>query len=686
MRKGRRLKKRAGWAVLLLFTLVGWAVIFPLTRRGWVILLDWVSGPRPSVPRTFWGLDGGSQAAMPFVLLVRGLQHLVGPAVGWLPLLVFFPLAAVGVARLQGGPLLARVAAALAYCVNPFVFDRIGAGQVAFLLGYGLLPYATRSLIEAAAEDRPRRMTPALWLSALTALAIHFAWIGAVLVVAAAIGQRLRRRAVVWLFVVVVLFAASSCYLLVGSRGSGTVAIGSQDLASFRTLADPRFGLYLNVAGLYGFWRLGPRLPKQVLTGWPLVLLAALVVIAIGVRRTFRDPARRPTAVILVVVGVAGYFLALGDQGPFGSLYRWAFLHLPGFAAMREPQKFLALLALAYAWFFGAGVEASMRRAAEARRALPVAAVLLALPLVYTPTLVGGLDGQLAAARYPAGWTDADRRAGQGSGRILFLPWHQYLSFPSTPGPVANPADAFFSREVLAGDDVELPTIFTESRVIRSHFLEFLFAHGPQLTTFGHLVAPLDVEYIALARSVDWRSYQWLDRQRDLERVLDRPSVVLYRNRAAVSTVRFTTSTRPVADWGELVAAVEAGAPAETLSVRAQAPGPIRMPPTVDTTPPRTGAVAVRRRSPAAYDVGPSPAGRLVFGEPFDSAWRLGERAPVPASGGTNGFAAGGGGSSLTNRHWRSVRLGYFGSAVVTVLVGCWELAERTRKRRRRAD
>jgi len=42
---------------------------------------------------------------------------------------------------------------------------------------------------------------------------------------------------------------------------------------------------------------------------------------------------------------------------PAGGLFLWAYNHVPFSPLMREPQKFLMLLALAYAVFFGWGVE-----------------------------------------------------------------------------------------------------------------------------------------------------------------------------------------------------------------------------------------------------------------------------------------------------------------------------------------
>ena len=94
-----------------------------------------------------------------------------------------------------------------------------------------------------------------------------------------------------------------------------------------------------------------------------------------------RDPARRRDGLAVLAAGVAGYFLALGDQGPTGGLFRLAYDHVPGFVMMREPDKFAVLAALAYACGFGWGLAWLTTRARQQAARLALPALAIALPL-----------------------------------------------------------------------------------------------------------------------------------------------------------------------------------------------------------------------------------------------------------------------------------------------------------------
>lgn len=646
-------------------------VVLPWMRRGWLLLLDWTPGPELSMLRSFWGLDGTPRTGLPFAVVALAASKAVGAATfGWLVIAAALAIAGIAVGHLVGGSPLRRIAAGTLYAVNPLVFDRIFAGHVGYLLAYAVLPLAVASILRWRDDVSWRGMRPALWLAVLIGLTPHFLWIGGV-VVAAHVAVSRRRRSLAWACALLVLTLAMSSYFIVPSIGRpAPVRVGQTDLVSYRTRPDPTLGLALNVAGLYGFWRAEPKLAKQDVAGWPVFLAAIAVLAGTGLWKASRLEGSRHVALVVALSGAAGLLLALGDQGPTGGVFRGLFDHLPGFAIMREPQKFAALLALAYAVGFGFGVEALARRVQAGGPRLAASALAVAVPVLYTPTLFGGLAGRVDVARYPASWSAADRLMGEGDGRLLFLPWHQYLTFPFTGRVIANPAESFFQREAISGDNVELANLPTASRLQRSRYLEFLYAHGNELCAFGRLVEPLGVEYVVLAKAADFADYSWLNRQADLEIVLDRPEITLYRNRHYRGPGSRARELGRAAHWGDLAALANAGAlSGGPYVVEAQRPGPITAQPCrFGPSSPRASA-SIRRSSPVAYRVGSGGRGYVALPEPYDPSWELAGQKPFELAGGTSGFLSDGRAGTARFGHWNLVRLADSVSAVAAALV-----------------
>jgi hypothetical protein len=105
---------------------------------------------------------------------------------------------------------------------------------------------------------------------------------------------------------------------------------------SSRSQADPRVGLLVIVAGLHGFFRPGPTEPKHLFSRWPAKLAALVLIFAVSYVAVLRDAAHRRDGLAILAAGIAGYFLALGNQGPTGGLLRLAYKHVQGFVIMRE--------------------------------------------------------------------------------------------------------------------------------------------------------------------------------------------------------------------------------------------------------------------------------------------------------------------------------------------------------------
>jgi hypothetical protein len=416
--------------VALLGAVIAFIVVAPLTRRGWLLLLDWVPGPRRV---------GGAGATGPvFSAPLQALHFLLGAAVGWMPLAIALGLACAGAAMLVGGPWPARVAAGVAYAWNPFVFDRIAVGQMSVLAGYALMPWLAR----AALRKRPIAM--GLWWAAAALCSVHFLWIGGLLLLSIAVTHRRERRVVAGFGIALAIAGAAFGGWLLAAHGTLPPRGTPQVLDSFATKSDADLGRSAGLLAEQGFWRPVVTRPRDDLgVAFPLIAGASIAAAGIGLVLA------RRRAACFALAALAGWVLALGTAGPFGSVYRLLFVHLPGFGVMREAQKWDALVCLAIA--VGTGCLA-------ARIASKWAWCVVLLPIALAPTLAWGLSNRIAPSHYPASWSRVRAAVDALGGDVVVVPFEQYPD-PVITGDrtVANLGPSYFGPHVIASRDPQVP-------------------------------------------------------------------------------------------------------------------------------------------------------------------------------------------------------------------------------------
>lgn len=733
---GKRLNRIWGHpdvGTLLLGFVVGLGVCAPLLGGKRVFLLDWSNGPHLVVATSgALGLDGGLTTGVGGSLVMVVLNHLIGGASTWLPILLFFPIAVVGAGRLAGRSRWSRLAAGVLYAVNPFVFNRLYVGHLPLLIGYALLPFATAAAIRSLSSSTSGWLVPTLWWAGLTSLSPHFAWIYGVVILGVVIVALLTKQRpphwiAGWFATCVGGFVVMCAYIILPQTATNLpTKVGSASLSLYRTTGDPHIGLFANVLSLYGFWRTGPgpELPKNVISGWPFVMFAILLIVAMGAwhalqkensqreitdphtregssfrpRESLGDPPRhvannapshldqRRLAILLLLVGVAGYFLALGNQGPTGGLFMWAYDHVPFFALMREPQKFLMLLAMAYAVLFGWGVERLSHIDISPKRFGAVATAALfgvALPLGYSLTIFDGLAGQITSSPLPSAYEQANALMGTGSGVILYLPWHLYMEYPFTNGRViANVAQTSFSRNVISGDNVETGGIETQSTSPRSVYLQRLFGNGTHTRVFGASVAPLGVEFVVLAKTADWTSYRWLASQKDLKLVFNDPSLEVWRNEAyrgigqravKLTSVSGFVGILRLASSGELGDGAVVTRRGSKGSSSLSSSGP------QSSTSPRD--FEVQQLSPVAYRIAAGSPGWVEVDATFQRGWQLNGVSAIESAEGTVLVRAGASSGVLRFTPWGLVRNGYIVSIGTFFIFSLIVIVDRRRRR-----
>jgi len=544
----------------------------------WVSFLALLTVGPWLLPGYIFGTDFAGPRHYPFpasVTSYAGLQVVLALAAIALPgevvgkLLIVAVLGTAGLAAycaLPAGGFAPRAAAAVIYMFNPFVYDRLAYGQLTVLAGYAVLPLVAHAIRRLMLEPGARQaLVVAAALAMISVLDVHLGIVAAMLSVVLAVVHvamerkdptRVARLAGYTLLSAIVALVASAYWLLpilfgVGTQARTLTRIGPNDLNVFRTVADPRLGLFPNVLGLFGFWGEATGRfvsAKDFVPWWPAVLLVLLAVAIVGAIVAWRGTVpdlvgARPWVLGLVLAGMAAAILEMGVSDPrTAPVVNALDTIFPPYRGMRDAEKWAALLALVYAQLMPIAMTAAINWGRDwfrngTRREFAAAApmaLVLALQLYYGNALLYGMHGEVRPSAYPDGWYAADRAlaADPDPGRGVFLPWHGYLALSfvkNTDRIVASPAPQFFSIPVVASQDLETAGIARPSDDPDQAAIQRLVT-GAGRADWASVLADRNIKYVLLAREVDWSDYSYLDSQAGLVLVKDYGSILVYRN------------------------------------------------------------------------------------------------------------------------------------------------------------
>lgn len=425
--------------------------------------------------------------------------------------------------------------AATFYMINPYVYDRLMAGQWGVWLGYALLPWFARSLMALVlAPAGHRALRTGFWLTAMSIVSIHSVGY-AILLVLVAIASQARdwkrlRLLLRYLGMTFALFVAASVYWLAPTvMGQGRIA---SSLATFTLSGNQAFatvdaigtGVVGAVVGLLGFWQERRDLyltPIESYSLWGFAYLAVLALLALGAVVAWRR--QREVAAWALAAGLLSIVLAVGLASELSNI-------LPFMAGYREPQKFAAVWALVAAYLLA---WAASWLLAKVRMRSAALAGLVVLVLAYTPMMLWGAAGQLQTTNYPADWFRANEILNQqpDDTKVLILPWHLYMSYGFTQGRIiASPAHTFYDRAVVASDNPELPGVAPQTRDgTREAVQEHILPAGLGGRSITQRLRDEGIGYVVLNKDLDWRNYAYMADEPGITVLYDGPNLRLYK-------------------------------------------------------------------------------------------------------------------------------------------------------------
>jgi hypothetical protein len=435
-----------------------------LALPGYVLQVDSVFGPRSPSPAWDFGapvqlvgsLVGGATAGR---LWIAAALYLCGFG----PMVLF-----------RRRHWVVQVFAGALASLNPWVYGRLVEGQwgVAAALGTIFLWLATWE----ALQRRPG-WSRAVCCAGLGAAAAVFEQHSlGLLVVLAGVSLVWHRSSwhlpqLAWsgasfLFIGVLLLYGLVPFFLGHASGSYYTVehFSKADLIAFRAAASRAYGLWGNLAGLFGFWpeRLG-RIPllNRGAPWWPLTT-AILVVAALAGAGLRRDRAW------LLATGILGLAIAGSTASAPGlAAMLWLMQRVPLLGAFREPEKWSGLWLIALVVLGAEALTALVVKISTGRplaNALSAVAVLCMALALLLPDGVGAiteLPATVVPVRYPASWLHAAeylQARVPARDQVVVLPWELYEPLRFTGDRlISNPAPVVFPGDLISSDDAQIP-------------------------------------------------------------------------------------------------------------------------------------------------------------------------------------------------------------------------------------
>lgn len=514
-------------AIMLLMPIV---ILGPLLGRGYILQYDMVFAPQVHLNIEAIREGYGLYQSLPLSTLLKLFSFVIPmDIVQKLIIYTIFFLSAFAMYRsvpVKSGA--ARLAAGIVYTINPFTYDRLMAGHWVFLLAYAITPWVLRSFYNLLTEPGRKQLVAAvlLWTLAVIISAHHLVILGLLFACFSLIFVRGTRSLLYALAAVGSVLFLNLWWIIPAIAAPGQAgSFGLEHFYAFDTKTDLTHGIWFNMLSLQGFWYTSWQNIKDMYGLWPLLVMVWLLPVFAGLGSLKGQTAKHQKLIIsLLLAGFISLILAAGPYHAVSALNAWIFTHVPGMSGLRESQKFLALLALAYAvvaaYGFDILIQKKLKRAAIGLGVISIVATLL----IVRPMLWGG-NGQITLTNYPASWYRFQGILEGSTGQAVVLPWNLYVDDTFVDTLVANPARAFYGERVLQSQRMKLPGVQdlepSKNRQIGAA------ADQKDLELLKEAMRESNARYIMVTEKRAGGEYDWLLNRPDLIVVINSPELLV---------------------------------------------------------------------------------------------------------------------------------------------------------------
>ncbi len=448
-----------------------WLLIFGKNVFSNLLFVDYVPVSAGHLGRTL--VTSNFTSSISVISLLRELFGIIGIERVFFSFTILFAMLVsyYYISRLIEGK--RRMLFALIFFFNPFVYTRIMIGQLGIIVAYLLVPMFLVYLFELFDKALEYRsvLKVVLVMTLIGAITPHFFVISFIMLLIGSFWFYFYknnfdiRKYLKVIGVFVLLLLLSNLYWLQGILAGGMLGeIDEEHEDFFAPKTNSRASAIVKVIGMWGFWREGAYktayniLPSIIWIGL-IGVLASLLLFGY-----YRDDNKK--AKFFYTLFWFGLILGVGISHPYtGRIFDVLFQYMPFFNGLRDSHKFVAFIALAYAYFLPEAVVVISEKASGwnkiAGRIIGVVIVLcfVALVLGLNPSMIN-LHGQVKNVEYPQSYQEVNTffNSEEVSGKIIYLPWQGYLTYSwsknvSSDGRIGAFINGIIDKGAISGPD-----------------------------------------------------------------------------------------------------------------------------------------------------------------------------------------------------------------------------------------
>jgi hypothetical protein len=616
-------------------------IIWRLLLPGYIFTLDMGFPPDIDPLKVLSGLENGVISSVTGIFTISLVNLLKTIIPFWIIqkaiLFASFFLCGVSAHRLCPTKSAAgKFFAGTLYMLNPFTFVRYINGHWLILLGYAIIPFAVKQFMNffESSNKKTESLKTIIILSVIGAISAHvFVMTSFILLVFYILyllqKERKSNFAKVTFFVLFILattLIVNSYWITLNFLTvNATEKISYQDLLVFRSREwGTGSNLIFTLASMHGFWRPpeGYHYVSEILPFWQVLFIFILLLAIYGLIVFFNDKQIGVYVQGLLFSAIISMILALGVANQYTTVvFEFLFNNIFFFRGFREPQKFVALIVLAYSFLGGLAVGTISNYLKKHLRKFfgsIIIMFLLVIPFLYSINMLAGIGGQPSLGWFPEEWYETNNFLINKTGDfiVLFFPWHAYMLFSWSERVIVNPAPSFFQKPIIQGKNIEVEDIETQSIEPFQNYIRFLLEHKYKIHNLGCLLSLINVRYIILAKEVDYLSYDFLYEQEDLKLVLNNSKMAVFENLYETSKIFWVKEIEQFSSWEELIHSYEKQA--------------------VQFEPIKCSQVSI-----VEYEIDvPFDNGFVIFTESYDEGWAISNQKASPFLGIINVFVS----------------------------------------------